>query len=580
MIHSITCDKDVFNSIDFTPGYNVVVSDITEASTSKDSRNGTGKTTLIEIMHFCLGSNLAGILKNEVLADWTFTVTLDLAGKQYNISRNTRNSKFVIIEGDIQSLNYPKIDSENTLRISNRDWTQILEKEMFGLDEKTKYAPSARSLLSYFIRRMSDWKGNSYVSPFENYPKQLEWDIQVNNSFLLGLNWIDASKWQILRDRERALKQVKKEIKAGNLPLWDGKVGDLEASNFIIEKKADALRKQIKEFKVHPEYKNIQEEANVLTKKIHDFTNEAYNQRSILSIYEESISKEIPPETDAVLKLYEAAGVELPSVVIKQLSEIMVFHNTIIKNRHQFLKDELDRISQQIKSLDEQIEITTNKRAEKLEILNTHGALEEFSKLQRKLNDLEARSNEIKTQVKTVKKIEESKTSLKIDFAVLEKEAKRSFDELNIARNKAIELFNANSEALYDAPGKLIIDVTERGFKFNIDIERLGSTGVGNMNTYCYDLVIAELWSDKKKKPGFLVHDSNILDGVDSRQKAHAIELAERRTNEYGFQYIGLMNSDVIPEDSFSSGFGIEKFIRKRLRDDDYPRNALLGIKI
>ena len=99
------------------------------------------------------------------------------------------------------------------------------------------------------------------------------------------------------------------------------------------------------------------------------------------------------------------------------------------------------------------------------------------------------------------------------------------------------------------------------------------------MNTFCYDLVIAELWANRNITPGFLVHDSNILDGVDSRQVAHAIELAERRAREKGFQYIGLMNSDKIPESNFTQGFDIKPFIKLRLRDDD-PSSGLLGIRI
>ncbi len=90
-----------------------------------------------------------------------------------------------------------------------------------------------------------------------------------------------------------------------------------------------------------------------------------------------------------------------------------------------------------------------------------------------------------------------------------------------------IAIFNSNSEIIYDVQGALIIDVGDTGFRFEVIIKRDGSSGIGNMKVFCYDLMLAELWSKKQKSPGFLVHDSIIFDGVDERQVANALELAD-----------------------------------------------------
>lgn len=577
MIHSITCNRREFRTINFLPGFNMVISDTTERSTAKDSRNGTGKTTLIEIFHFCLGSNPRGLLRSEALAGWIFSLELDINGKVYNVSRGVSDPTTITVEGDVSALGIGTGGSRAQITVI--EWLRILGRMMFSLDENTKYAPTARSLLSYFIRRMSDWKGSSYVSPFENYPKQLEWDKQVNNAYLLGLNWLDASSWQILRDREKVIQQLQAEAQAGTLPFLGGKIGDLETSKVLTANKITSLREQIKSFKVHPQYQSIQEEANRLTQEIHELVNESFNQRSILSIYEQSIAQEAAPETDAIQKLYKAAGVELPSAVTKQISDVINFHNEVVHNRRQFLQDEIQRVRGRIRSLENKIEERTTNRAERLGVLRTHGALEEYSALQSSLNSLEAQYAELEVKIASVKQLDAGKTSLKIDIAVLEQKAKRSYDELSAIRNRAIELFNANSEALYSAPGKLIITISPTGFKFDIKIQRLGSTGIGNMNTLCYDLVIAELWSKRRVSPGFLVHDSTIFDGVDVRQTAHALELAAKRSIENGFQYICMMNSDAIPIANFSPKFSIEPYVRIRLRDDT-PDGGLLGIRI
>ena len=56
MIRSVSANQKSFKTVHFEPGFNVVLADRTKDSTKKDTRNGLGKSTLIEIIHFCLGA--------------------------------------------------------------------------------------------------------------------------------------------------------------------------------------------------------------------------------------------------------------------------------------------------------------------------------------------------------------------------------------------------------------------------------------------------------------------------------------------------------------------------------------------
>ena len=70
--------------------------------------------------------------------------------------------------------------------------------------------------------------------------------------------------------------------------------------------------------------------------------------------------------------------------------------------------------------------------------------------------------------------------------------ASADYEERRAAREKAISLFNTFSEALYQRPGRLIIDVAPGGgFRFAVNIERKDSQGVEQMKVFCYDLVSA-----------------------------------------------------------------------------------------
>ena len=56
MIRRIWSSLLSLKSVEFTSGFNVVLADRTKDSTKKDTRNGLGKSTLVDVIHFCLGA--------------------------------------------------------------------------------------------------------------------------------------------------------------------------------------------------------------------------------------------------------------------------------------------------------------------------------------------------------------------------------------------------------------------------------------------------------------------------------------------------------------------------------------------
>jgi uncharacterized protein YydD (DUF2326 family) len=98
------------------------------------------------------------------------------------------------------------------------------------------------------------------------------------------------------------------------------------------------------------------------------------------------------------------------------------------------------------------------------------------------------------------------------------------------------------------------------------------------MKVFCYDLVLARLWAERRPSPRILIHDSTIFDGVDERQRALALEIAASESNKYGFQYICTLNSDYVPWNEFSRSFDLRSYIKLTLTDQD-ETGCLLGIR-
>jgi uncharacterized protein YydD (DUF2326 family) len=210
--------------------------------------------------------------------------------------------------------------------------------------------------------------------------------------------------------------------------------------------------------------------------------------------------------------------------------------------------------------------------------LQTHGALAEYTTLQQRHVQIMTGLEEVKTRIDNLRKFEREKSNLKIEKERLLVEAQSDYEERQEIRQRAISLFNANSETLYKAPGRLIINVDTTGYKFQVEIERSTSQGVEQMKVFSYDLMLAQLWSEREFGPGFLIHDSTIFDGVDERQVAQALQLAARESELRGFQYICCLNSDLIPKGDFDEDFDLYAYQRLELTDASED-GGLLGIR-
>jgi len=579
MIKKIFANKESFKTVEFLPGFNLILAERTKNSTKTDSRNGLGKSTLIEILHFCLGSQAKknqGLLV-EPLKDWEFGLIMSIDDEEITVTREINNPKYVQIEGDLPHIR--KIGKKTLFGTSLdvKEWTSMLGESLLGLspaNRNYKTQPSFRSVISYFIRKGKD----AYSKPFEYFRKQNTWEIQVNNAFLLGLSWENAAQLQILKDEQEQIKNTKKLLNAGLILKNEGSIGDLEAQQVQLHGKLKKEEEDLKSFKVHSQYHQIHQDANLLSEKLHSYTNDLIMNDQLLKLYQDNLVDEEPASINNLKEIYSECNVVFPEITLRLLDEVEQFHHTIIKNRKSFLETEIIRLKQKNSKLNEHIEKITNDRATLLEILESQGALEELNLLQKKHWDTVNEYDTISQVLENLKNFETRLSELKIALEIQQQKASREYDERRNIREKVISYFNEYSEYLYHSPGKLVIDLGSKGFKYNIKIERDKSDAVGNMKIFCYDMALARLWAERIPSPKLLVHDSLIFADVDERQRATALETAALHAKKYNFQYITTYNSDLLPWTDFSKGFDPKKYVRLTLTDES-PDGCLLGFR-
>lgn len=578
MIKKLSANHTSFKTVEFSAGFNIILADRTQESTKRDSRNGLGKSTLIDIIHFCLGANASkgkGLLV-EALKGWEFTLDIEIEGNDISITRCVDDPNSFFVEGD--TANWPAKEKwkKDDLVFGLRDWNSLLGNLIYNLPTEgdAKYQPTFRSLVSYSIRRGKD----AFTTPFEFHRKQVEWSKQVNNAFLLGLAWADASELQLLKDRKKGLSGLKKAAKTGVIKGLDGSLGDLEARRVRLQKKADIEATNLASFKIHPQYEVIRLQANQLTGEIHDAMNKTLINQRMLSLYENSLTEENVPVPNAIEKLYADAGMSLPGVTLRRIEEVQIFHHDIIENRRGFLAAEVSRLKRAVQAREQIIRDKSNERATVMAVLQTHGALEEYTLIQRRHLEVVNELNSVASSIDNLKACETGLSQLKIDQEVLQQKARRDYDERREIWEKAIELFNGFTERLYNVPGRLVINVVPTGFEFDVEIERSGSSGVDNMKVFCYDMTLASLWAEKSPSLKLVIHDSMIFDGVDERQRALALEIAAAESEAKQFQYICTLNSDEVPWAEFTEGFDLRAFVKATFTDANVS-GSLLGLR-
>ncbi len=580
MISGVRANHPAFRDVKFTAGANLILADRSQTAGDKDTTNALGKSTLLEIIDFCLGAqaNADKGLRIEPLQDWRFTLDLTLRGADISVTRAVSNPNFFEVEGDASDwIIAPEKNKEGVPGLDLKSWRSVLAWALFGLPASSdgqKYWPSARSLLSYFVRSGPA----AYNSPFKHFENQKVWDVQVHNSFLLGLDWDKARAWQQLKDQKNALDALDKAIKTGAIDGELTSLGELEAERIALELQLARGSEALNSFQVLPQYREIETEANRLTAEIHSLVNANVVDKRRVDRYLSISDEEAPQDVGKLQALYGEAGVVFPTALSRTLEEAQAFNAAIVRNRRDFIAKELADLEKAVERRDAQIAELTNKRANYLRTLSGHGALEEFVRLQEMHANTRHRLDTLTGRINQVRQMTSRTDQIKVETVELKRAAEKDYEERRELWSKALALFSDFSKHLYKMPGRLVIDIDDTGYRFNIEIDGDQSEGISKMKIFCYDLMLISFARMRGLGVDFLVHDSTIFDGVDPRQRAHAIELAAQVSRQYDFQYVCTLNTDMVPYSDFTEGFDPEDLVRMRLTDTD-PSGSLLGFR-
>lgn len=572
MIHRIYSTLATFKTLEFKPGLNVLVAQKEAGASDKQTRNRAGKTSLVEVIHFLTGSKADkdSLCSSDALINESFGMEFDLGGEKLHAERSGRQKSQIHIEGG------GVLNGKATL--SNSEWVDFLGEKMFGLNpvrENDGRTPTFRSLFAYFVRRQLS---GAFATPEKQATMQQAGDYQVALMFLLGLDWKIAGDWQKVRDREKTLAELKRAAGAGALGSIVGKASDLRTQLTVAEARLTALKAQVAEFRVLPQYTEMEAEADHLTRSINELMNANVIDAATIRDLERAIEIEAPPSLDDLESIYAEVGVALPGVAMKRYEEVQKFHESVIRNRRDYLSEELEAAKQRVAVRDPEKRRLDERRGAVMGVLQSHGALDQFSQLQGEVGRTEAMVESLRQRFGAAEQLEGTKNELEIDRNRLTLRLRRDFAEQRTRLSEAILAFEETSKRLYESAGSITVDETGNGPVFQFPMQGSRSKGIKNMQIFCFDMMLMRLSANRGLGPGFLVHDSHLFDGVDGRQLISALKVGAETAEELGFQYIVTMNEDDAFKESIA-GFNLRDHVLPTVLTDAKEDGGLFGIR-
>ena len=571
MIHNLFSMLPTFKNLgELKPGLNVLLAQKTEGATNKQTRNRAGKTSFIEAIHFLTGSEAGpdSIFRTPELAGYTFSMDFDLKDARTVVQRS----------GSAKAKIYVTTPPATKRKLSATDWVTLLGEEMFGLsslEAAGNKPPSFRSLFAYFVRRQMS---GAFTTPEKQATMQGTGDMQMALMYLLGLDWQIARDWQAVRDREKTLDELKKAAGTGAFGSIIGKAADLRTQLTLQEARLKKLYVETESFQVLPEYRELEIESAKLTRQLNELANANIIDFAAIRDLEGALASEIAPEMEDLQAVYQEAGVALPGLVKRRYEDVKSFHQSVVRNRKDYLSSELEAAKLRIVLRDSKKAQLDQRRAEIMGILKSHGALDQFLKLRGELGRLESEVESLRQRFEAAEQLEGTKNELEIERNRLTIRLRRDFSEQKDRLAEAIVAFEETSQRLYESAGSMTVDETSNGPMFKFPMQGQRSKGIKNMQIFCFDMMLMRLCTKRQIGPRFLIHDSHLFDGVDGRQVISALRLGSEISQELGFQYIVTMNED----DAFKekiAGFDLNDHVLTTRLTDATDDGGLFGIR-
>jgi uncharacterized protein YydD (DUF2326 family) len=344
VLRRIRSSDDRFKTVEFHRDLNIIVAKKAPEASHQDTRNAVGKSSLIELIHFLLGSSSARtLLTSAALRNHRFTLTMDWprSGRSLlNVERTGSHPTVVKLRSEGFQILAPKpgqleLDGGEA-SVSDEHWRQIVERDLFGLPADAE-SLSGRVLMSFLARRAGS-KG--FVSPNRTHDRQSDAEGTAHQAYLLGLDWRLAYRYRLIAAQESARREL---VKAATDPLWGrvvGRTSELRAKISLAEDRLRQLQAEASDLTVLPNFEAQAAEAATLETEIRQLTNADAVDRRALKEIDLAIADSVEPDNRHLEQVWQELSTLLTEQIQRRFEEVQRFHDSVLRNRRRYLEQE------------------------------------------------------------------------------------------------------------------------------------------------------------------------------------------------------------------------------------------------
>ena len=566
----LRANKESFHTIPFNEkGISLIIAK-KRTENDRNTYNSVGKSLSIALVHFCLASNKIPAFEEQLL-DWEFYLDFEIDGEQYTSKRATGKQDSIFLNNEEMSL---------------ADFRTKLVEKVFGI-----IAPipnlTFRTLISRFIRpkRSSYDLYSDFIKEEKPYPKLL------NNSYLLGLDINRVVKKNSLKEEFDSVKDLGNKIQKDSVMrsffMKDDASENVEIKIVELERKINNLQTNINNFVIAEDYGTIKEEADRISNSLRQLRNKATKIRTAIDSLERSLKVKPDITQQQIADFYAEAQIQLSDMVLKKIEEVDVFNAKILDNRTINLLKEKQSFENQLSEIETQIYSFARQEDEKLQYLNSHGALDDYSQLTNLLAENKMNLLKLQQYKELVKEYKTRQEEVKKEFANENIATVKYLSDIEPLIKKNILMFQSFSEQLYEGKSSGITINNNEGintirFDIKAKIEDDTGDGVNEARTFCFDWTLLKGQYNHNVK--FIYHDSRLISENDPRQVAKMLKIAYDECRKSNFQYILTINQSSLD------------LLQKELNEEEYKQliidsevlelndisdeNKLLGIQL
>jgi uncharacterized protein YydD (DUF2326 family) len=566
----LSANKDSFHTIFFNKvGLSLIVAK-KRTENERNTYNSVGKSLSIALIHFCLASNKIPAFE-EQLSGWEFYMDFEINDEQFISRRITDRQDVIFLNGEEMSL---------------ADFKTKMAEKIFGIQKTVNYL-TFRSLISRFIRP----KRSSYNIYSDFIKEEQPYSQLLNTSYLLGLDIQRIVNKSRLKDELDSVKdlgfKIQKDSVMRSFFLKDGGMEDVEIKIVKLEKKIENLQSNIDNFIIANDYNEIKKESDNISNSLRELRNKAAKIRITIENLRKSLNIKPDISRKRIEDFYTEAQVQLTDMVIKKLEEVETFNARILDNRTTSLLKEKQYFEGQLSEIESQILYWGKQEDEKLQYLNSHGALDDYTQLTNLLAENKMNLLKLQQYKDLIKEYKTRQEEVKREFANENIDTVRYLSDIEPLIKKNILMFQSFSEQFYEKKySGITIDNNDGQNKLRFDIkakiEDDTGDGVNEVRTFCFDWTLLKGQYNHNVK--FIFHDSRLVSENDPRQVATMLKIANFECAKSGFQYILSINQSTLD------------VLQKELSEDEYQsliidsevlelndisdENKLLGIQV